>query len=120
MKYFITVIITITYTAMLAGCCEKEKPTPITQSVYHDTRPADELLVYDIPLPSPPDIEAYLAANPVNRERMLTRQIIMLYSAIGKYKSKALALRKYHDEMSQVVKEANLKEEARVKKLMQQ
>ena len=115
-KAFLVIIITM---FLFGGCCWDE-PTPITHNVYMDTRPPAELMIDNIEVPVPPNSETYIGANPINRERILTRQIIMLYSTIGKYKSRMSNITAYHDDMTDTIAKANAIEEERVRKLLEE
>lgn len=114
-----TKMLLIIMAVFMTGCWEKE-PKVYTRTMYLDTKPPKELLANDIKIPAPPNKENYILASPINRERMLTRQNIMLYGVIGKYKSRFNSIITYHKDMSITIREANKKEEERIKKLLEE
>ena len=83
------IILGISLLLMITGCGSRQ---PVYQVVYKTKtvylKPSDELLKYEIDLPSPPDKELYVEAKPIQREQMLGLYIIDLLKVIKKYKVK--------------------------------
>ncbi|RLF08144.1 MAG: hypothetical protein DRJ64_01650 [Thermoprotei archaeon] len=88
----------------LQGCMfTKTVYVPVVEIKYENIPTV--LLVDDIEIPEPPEREKFIKANPIEREQMLTKVVIDLYSSMKLYKLKLANIAEFDDNASKIVKE---------------
>lgn len=80
---------------LVTGCAFKQEPVYVTKVQLKHIPIPSSLLIDDIILPKPPNREAYVSSDPIDRGTMNKVLIINLYRAVGEYKLKLNAIRDF-------------------------
>lgn len=96
-------ILSIMLLIVLSGCSKQPEKVYITKYKIITLQPPKPLYQDDINIPIPPSKYEYVKADPVKRERMLTKYVIDLLGVIKKYKIKLNELDKWYIDMNKAV-----------------
>ena len=89
---------------VLSGCALRPDKVYVTKYKVVKIEPPKELYKDNITVPKPPSKYEYVKADPITRERMLTKDIIDLLGTTKKYKIKLSVLNSWYNKMDKVTK----------------
>jgi len=88
---------------IITGCSKQPEKVYITKYKIITLQPPKPLYQDDINVPIPPSKYEYVKADPVKRERMLTKYVIDLLGVIKKYKIKLNELDRWYIDVNKAV-----------------
>jgi len=96
---FVSILLLLT----LSGCSRQPEKIYITKYKTIVIQPPRQLYEDNIDIPTPPNKYEYVKADPITRERMLTKYVIDLLSVIKKYRIKLNSIDKWYLEMNKSI-----------------